>query len=139
MDQTSQPFEREKELEIEIRTLLQQINPMRITSCRENEYFPEAREIAPLLPNCHSDVDVINAVHQVFIRFFSAPYDAGPLLRYEKSGREIWDVWLKFKGVTPQNESPTITALRLRATTGDLEVMLDFGAALGNGDGVLLP
>jgi TPR repeat protein len=131
------PLERERELALDVETLLLRLNPMGINPCRDNEYFPEARQIAPLIPNCKSEQDVVNAVHEVFIRFFSAPYEAGPASRYAKAGHEIWELWLKYKGVKPQDESPHITTLRQRATAGDLEALFDLGAALCNGDGVL--
>src|SRR5262245_57037455 len=110
---------------------------MALASLREMEYFPEARAIADELPSCSSATDVVGLVHRVFQRFFTAPYDAGPLERYEESGQQIWAMSLEFKGLVPQRESAAITELRRRASSGDKAACLELGAALCNGDGVL--
>jgi formylglycine-generating enzyme required for sulfatase activity/TPR repeat protein len=123
------------ELRLQISDLLYRLNPMSLSSKDPEEYLPEAGPIAEVLPICVSADDVTHAVHKVFVHFFTAPRDAGPLSRYARCGREIWAL---AKGEMAQEDSKEITSLRNQAASGDLEAQMHLALSLFNGDGVRL-
>lgn len=56
------------------------------------EYEPEAGTILPRLRICKSADDVLQAVHEEFVRWFGAD-TAGPQDSYRKISDEIWSLW----------------------------------------------
>jgi hypothetical protein len=62
-----------------------------------NEYELEAGTILPRLRTCSSAHDVLEIVHQEFVRWFD-PVIAGPPERYTQIASEIWQLWEKFLG-----------------------------------------
>jgi|ERR1700690_959274 hypothetical protein len=58
----------------------------------EDEYEPEAGTILPRLRNCQSADDVLQVVHQEFVRWFD-PVTAGPKQHYAQIASEIWQLW----------------------------------------------
>jgi hypothetical protein len=57
-----------------------------------DEYEPEAETILPRLKGCNNVEEVVGAVHEEFVRWFS-PHDAGPAERYKDAASEIWRLW----------------------------------------------
>jgi hypothetical protein len=60
-----------------------------------DEYEPEAGTILPRLRTCSSADDVLQIVHQEFVRWFG-PVTAGPPERYTQIASEIWQLWQEF-------------------------------------------
>jgi hypothetical protein len=59
-----------------------------------DEYEPEAETILPRLNRCSSSNDVLEAVHQEFVRWFGED-TAGTQERYVQVAAEIWQLWQK--------------------------------------------
>ena len=57
-----------------------------------DEYDLEAETILPRLRTCTSELDVLWAVHQEFVRWFDAE-TAGPREKYAEIAAGIWDLW----------------------------------------------
>ncbi len=57
-----------------------------------DEYDPEVGTIIPRLPNCKSQDDVLNVVHEEFVQWFGADV-AGPITKYEAISEDIWKMW----------------------------------------------
>jgi len=57
-----------------------------------DEYEPEVGTILPRLRSCRSEHDVLQVVHEEFVRWFGAD-TAGPRERYAKIAAEIWQLW----------------------------------------------
>jgi hypothetical protein len=66
----------------------------------KDEYELETSLLLPRLRNCGSSADVTRMIHQVFMECFS-PVSAGPEQHYESIGAEIWQLWLKYRELTP--------------------------------------
>src|SRR5487761_178959 len=62
-----------------------------------DEYEPEAETILPKLRSCHSEDDVLQAVHAEFVRWFGSA-TAGPSEHYKKIASEVWQLW---RGASP--------------------------------------
>ena len=58
----------------------------------KDEYEPEAGTILPRLSSCHSGEDVLQVVHEEFVRWFDRG-TAGPPGHYEKIASEVWQLW----------------------------------------------
>jgi hypothetical protein len=58
----------------------------------KDEYEPEARTILPRLSSCRSVEDVLQVVHEEFVRWFDRG-TAGPPEHYEKIASEVWQLW----------------------------------------------
>jgi hypothetical protein len=57
-----------------------------------DEYDLEAETILPRLRKCTSELDVLRAVHEEFVRWFEVE-TAGPLEKYAEIAKDIWDLW----------------------------------------------
>src|SRR5437660_12396296 len=57
-----------------------------------DEYELEAEIILPRLRHCHSENDVLDVVHEEFVRCFDFS-TAGPKERYKEIASEIWELW----------------------------------------------
>jgi len=57
-----------------------------------DEYALEAETILPRLGNCKSSEEVLQVVHQEFVRSFYAD-TAGPPERYAEVATELWQLW----------------------------------------------
>jgi hypothetical protein len=57
-----------------------------------DEYEPEAETILPRLTSCRRSDDVLDVVHQEFVRWFGAE-TAGSPQRYEQIASELWQLW----------------------------------------------
>jgi len=57
-----------------------------------DEYDPEVGTIIPRLPDCKSQEDVLNVVHEEFVNWFGVDV-AGPKMKYEAVSEEIWKIW----------------------------------------------
>jgi hypothetical protein len=60
-----------------------------------DEYEPEAETILPRLKTCSSPDEVLQVVHQEFVRWFD-PSTAGPPERYTQIASEIWGLWQEY-------------------------------------------
>jgi hypothetical protein len=60
-----------------------------------DEYETEAETILPRLRSCSSADEVLQVVHQEFVRWFD-PATAGPPQRYAQIASEIWQLWQEF-------------------------------------------
>jgi len=58
----------------------------------KDEYEPEAGTILPRLSSCRSVEDVLQVVHEEFVRWFDRG-TAGPPEHYEKIASEVWQLW----------------------------------------------
>jgi hypothetical protein len=58
----------------------------------KDEYEPEAGTILPRLSGCRSAEDVLQVVHEEFVRWFDRG-TAGPPEHYEKIASEVWQLW----------------------------------------------
>jgi hypothetical protein len=76
----------------EIAALLFQHDPIGINyDHNTDEYEVESETILPRLSGCQSADDVLQIVHQEFVRWFD-PVIAGPQERYAEIASEIWRV-----------------------------------------------
>jgi hypothetical protein len=57
-----------------------------------DEYETEVDTILPRLRGCHSADDVLQVVHEEFVRWFDSG-TAGPRERYQEIAFEIWRLW----------------------------------------------
>ena len=57
-----------------------------------DEYEPEAGTILPRLNSCRSADDVLQVVHEEFVRWFDSA-TAGPPEHYKKIASEVWQLW----------------------------------------------
>lgn len=57
-----------------------------------DEYDPEVGTIIPRLDKCSSEQDVLNVVHEEFVRWFDDE-TAGPKSQYENIAAEVWQMW----------------------------------------------
>ena len=88
-----------RELFDEVEALLFRHDPIGINfGTNPDEYEPEVRTILPRLKNCHSTEDVLDVVHEEFVRWFDAGI-AGPEERYRKIAAEIWENWQRFDAI----------------------------------------
>ena len=60
-----------------------------------DEYEIETGTILPRLHSCQSVNDVLNVVHEEFVRWFAEI--AGPQERYVAIASEIWQLWQQFR------------------------------------------
>ena len=58
----------------------------------KDEYEPEAGTILPRMSGCRSVDDVLQVVHEEFVRWFDHG-TAGPPEHYEKVASEVWQLW----------------------------------------------
>ena len=58
----------------------------------KHEYEPEAGTILPRLSSCRSVEDVLQMVHEEFVRWFDRG-TAGPPEHYQKIASEVWQLW----------------------------------------------
>jgi hypothetical protein len=58
----------------------------------KDEYEPEAGTILPRLSSCRSVEDVLQMVHEEFVRWFDRG-TAGPPEHYQKIASEVWQLW----------------------------------------------
>jgi len=74
--------------------LLFRHDPIGISFDNENtdEYEPEAETILPRLSGCHSSDEVLDVVHEEFVRWFGED-TAGPKKRYEQIAPDLWQLW----------------------------------------------
>jgi hypothetical protein len=74
--------------------LLFRHDPIGINFDGENtdEYEPEVETILPRLRSCHSAEDVLQVVHEEFVRWFDSG-TAGSPERYQEIASEIWRLW----------------------------------------------
>jgi len=59
-----------------------------------DEYEPEVGTILPRLNSCRSADDVLQVVHEEFVRWFGSG-TAGPPEHYRKIASEVWQLWQK--------------------------------------------
>lgn len=57
-----------------------------------DEYAPEVGSVLPRLRACHSENDVLQVVHEEFVRWFDRA-TAGPKEHYAAIASEIWQLW----------------------------------------------
>jgi hypothetical protein len=57
-----------------------------------DEYETEVDTILPRLRGCHSADDVLQVIHEEFVRWFDSTI-AGPRDRYQEIASEIWRLW----------------------------------------------
>jgi hypothetical protein len=57
-----------------------------------DEYLTEAETILPRLRNCHSAEDVLQVVHEEFVRWFDSD-TAGQPQHYKEIASEVWQLW----------------------------------------------
>lgn len=62
-----------------------------------DEYEPEVETILPRLRSCHSAEDVLQVVHEEFVRCFESN-TAGSPERYQEIASEIWRLWQSYQG-----------------------------------------
>ena len=85
------------ELFDEIAALLFQHDPIGINyDHNTDEYEIETETILPRLSSCRSADDVLQVVHEEFVRWFD-PVIAGPRERYAELSREIWRISLQYR------------------------------------------
>jgi hypothetical protein len=65
-----------------------------------DEYEPEVGTILPKLRICESASDVLQVVHEEFVRWFG-PVTAGPKERYVEISAEIWHLWQSYRLLSP--------------------------------------
>jgi hypothetical protein len=65
-----------------------------------DEYEPEVGTILPKLRICESATDVLQVVHEEFVRWFG-PVTAGPKERYVEISAEIWQLWQSYRLPSP--------------------------------------
>ncbi len=65
-----------------------------------DEYEPEVGTILPKLRICESASDVLQVVHEEFVRWFG-PITAGPKERYVEISAEIWQLWQSYRLPSP--------------------------------------
>jgi len=65
-----------------------------------DEYEPEVGTILPKLRTCQSASDVLQIVHEEFVRWFD-PATAGPKERYVELSAEIWQLWQSYRLLSP--------------------------------------
>ena len=58
----------------------------------KDEYESEAGTILPRMSGCRSVDDVLQVVHEEFVRWFDRG-TAGPPEHYEKVASEVWQLW----------------------------------------------
>jgi hypothetical protein len=61
-----------------------------------DEYGPEIGTIVPRMPSAQQLDDVIDVLHQEFLRWFGDD-TAGPRQAYEAPAREIWGALLEYR------------------------------------------
>lgn len=61
-----------------------------------DEYHPEVGTILPRLESANSESEILQIIHEEFIKWFDADI-AGPPENYAKSATEIWAAWQQFK------------------------------------------
>jgi hypothetical protein len=61
-----------------------------------DEYEPEAGTILPRLRSCQSPDDVLQVVHEEFVRWFDSSI-AGPQERYREIASGIWQLWQGYR------------------------------------------
>jgi len=84
-----------RELFFDLRQCLFEHDPIGINfGSNTDEYDPEVGTIIPRLTECESQADVLEVVHQEFVRWFGTDV-AGPRSRYEKVAEDVWDLWTK--------------------------------------------
>ncbi len=59
-----------------------------------DEYDPEVGTIIPRLAKCGSQADVLEVVHQEFVKWFGSDI-AGGKSRYEEIATDVWNLWDK--------------------------------------------
>ena len=82
-----------------VAALLFRHDPIGINFEGENtdEYDPEVETILPRLRSCHSAEDVLQVVHEEFVRWFDSG-TAGPRERYQTIASDIWQLWQGHQG-----------------------------------------
>jgi len=85
------------ELFDEIAALLFQHDPIGINyDHNTDEYEVETETILPRLSGCRSADDVLQVVHEEFVRWFDTVI-AGPRERYAEVSREIWRIFQQYR------------------------------------------
>ncbi len=85
------------ELFDEIAELLFQYDPIGINyGHNTDEYEVETETILPRLSGCRSADDVLQVVHEEFVRWFDSVI-AGPRERYAEISREIWRISQQYR------------------------------------------
>jgi len=80
-----------------IAALLFQYDPIGVNfDHNTDEYEVETETILPRLSGCQSADDVLQIVHQEFVRWFD-PVIAGPQGRYAEVASEIWRVSQQYR------------------------------------------
>ncbi len=82
-----------RELFDSIAALLFRHDPMKINfEVNTGEYENEAETIIPRLRSCHSADDVLQVVHEEFVRWFDCSR-AGPPEHYKEIALAVWHLW----------------------------------------------
>jgi hypothetical protein len=93
-----------RQLYDELESLLFRHDPVGINfDDNTEEYEPEVSTILPKLKTCASADDVCRVVHEEFVRWFDAS-TAGKPERYAAIGREIWQLWQRFRNAEASAE-----------------------------------
>ena len=106
-DKRSKLKYRYKALYSTVEAILFYHDPIRINfGFNTDEYDPEVGTILPRLKNANSERDVVDIVHEEFVRWFGTKL-AGDKeqLVYRHIASDVWQAWLKFnKPTAEQNE-----------------------------------
>jgi len=62
-----------------------------------DEYEPEVGTILPRLKEATSEADVLDIVHEEFIKWFGGEDVVGPRSRYKRIAQDIWHAWTRFQ------------------------------------------
>jgi hypothetical protein len=62
-----------------------------------DEYAPEIRTILPRLENVRGLNEVVDVLHEEFLRWFGDDGTAGPREAYEAPALRIWDALLEYR------------------------------------------
>ncbi len=103
-DKRSKLKSRYKELCSTAEAILFDHDPIRINvGFNTNEYAPEVGTILPRLKNANNESDVVDIVHEEFVRWFGTKI-AGDKeqLVYRNIAAEVWQAWLKFSKPTAE-------------------------------------
>ena len=91
-----------KELYFTVEAILFNHDPKRINfGFNTDEYDPEVGTILPRLKNANSESDVVDIVHEEFVRWFGTKI-AGDKEQhvYRNIASDVWRAWLKFSKPT---------------------------------------
>jgi hypothetical protein len=82
-----------RELFQKLRDCLFEHDPILINfGFNHDEYDSEAATIIPRLAGCKSQSDVLDVVHEEFVKWFGDDI-AGPKSKYDKVSQDVWMIW----------------------------------------------